>query len=100
MTTEAKTAQTPQTSRILLLLALLPAAQLHSVEKDEASTSFAPSLATTKGEMWYRSPSVPSGLTFTFWSMGPSTLLGLEFHLRSRPKMVVKATQLPQHLGQ
>ena len=98
MTTKAKTAQTPQTGRILLPLASLPLARLHSAETDEASASSAPSLATTLRERCGVSLPLSLSLSFTFWSMGPSTLLSLEFHLRSRPKMVVKATQLSQHL--
>lgn len=73
---------------------------LHSVGTDEASAcpppSTVPASATARGERIRRqpelSPYVSLGLTFTFWTMGPSTLLSLEFHLRSRLKMVDEAT--------
>lgn len=81
MTTKAETAQTPQTGRILLPLASLPPARLHSEETDEASASSAPSLATTLRERCGVSLPLSLNLSFTFWSMGPSTLLSLEFHL-------------------
>ena len=73
---------------------------LHSVRTGEAPAcpppSTLPASATARGESIRRqpelSPYVSLGLTFTFWTMGPSTFLSLEFHLRSRLKTVDKAT--------